>query len=220
MTRATAARLSTTILTTFAGDPRSTAPPGPHDRRCGFGSAGEAAARRREEDRRACARLGAIPKWLPFQDGQYRGGADDEEIWALIAPELREDDAILLPGFPLTQPDHVRLARLVSARWGGLACRGLYVEQPYASWQTLSGTAPSLSGARRAFTPQVPPALRTTVGEQLDWRSIPYRPMQLRAKWSASRSYASQLPRLRRWPLGRIALYEAVRRGETVGWLR
>ena len=59
------------VLTIFAGDPESEAPAGGWDKRGGFGTEGDAARARREEDSMAFALLGAGVTWLPFGDEQY-----------------------------------------------------------------------------------------------------------------------------------------------------
>jgi LmbE family N-acetylglucosaminyl deacetylase len=69
--RLLAARPGSTVLTLFAGTPADGAQLTPWDARCGFGSAEEAMAVRRREDRAALALLGATPHWLDFCDSQY-----------------------------------------------------------------------------------------------------------------------------------------------------
>ncbi|MBK1614602.1 hypothetical protein CKO44_14100 [Rubrivivax gelatinosus] len=66
-----ASRPGSVVATVFAGVPGDPAQATDWDRRCGFTSAGEAVAVRLDEDRRALARLGAEPRWLPFADSQY-----------------------------------------------------------------------------------------------------------------------------------------------------
>src|SRR5690242_11145568 len=55
-----------TVLTVLAGRPDSSTPAGEWDAGSGFGTEGEAATARREEDERACEVLGATPVWLPY----------------------------------------------------------------------------------------------------------------------------------------------------------
>jgi LmbE family N-acetylglucosaminyl deacetylase len=64
-----------TVLTVLAGNPESDAPPGNWDRVAGFGTEGEASRARAEEDRQACALLGATRCHLPHSDRQYGAGA-------------------------------------------------------------------------------------------------------------------------------------------------
>ena len=69
-----------TVLTVFGGDPSSRLAASDWERRTGFKTAGEATAARREEDRRACALLGATPVWQPFVDVQYEDGTTDDDL--------------------------------------------------------------------------------------------------------------------------------------------
>ncbi|MDB4952617.1 MAG: LmbE family protein [Myxococcales bacterium] len=46
---------------------------------------------RRHEDERACAILGAVPRWLPFQDAPYRGYS----TFASIFDPISEDDPLI-----------------------------------------------------------------------------------------------------------------------------
>lgn len=174
-----------TILTVLAGDPGSTAPAGDWDRRAGFGTAGEAAAARREEDAAACARLGARPLWLPYSDEQYERGGSDDEIRTAVA-EAAGSSFVLLPGFPLDHPDHSWLHELLEPSFPPER-RGFYLEQPYAA----TSEADPPEGWRR---------LSATLGDQ-------------RRKLAACRSYASQEEPLGR-PVASIFRYEIARGGE------
>jgi LmbE family N-acetylglucosaminyl deacetylase len=78
--RTTAANGEVKVVTVFANDPASTEPPSAWDAACGFGSVGEAATVRREEDDRACRLVGAQPVWLPFADDDHGGERVDAEI--------------------------------------------------------------------------------------------------------------------------------------------
>jgi LmbE family N-acetylglucosaminyl deacetylase len=120
------------VLTVLAGRPDATGPAGPWDAASGFATEGAAAAARREEDRSACAILGAIPVWLDHVDGQYERNADDEEIWTTIRAAVGDARIVLAPGFPLLHPDHAWLGLLAVARRDPAWRFGLYVEQPYA----------------------------------------------------------------------------------------
>ncbi|KVE29379.1 GlcNAc-PI de-N-acetylase [Burkholderia singularis] len=98
------------VVTVFAGiPPPGTAAP-PWDRRAGFATADEAMRARRDEDRRALARLGARPVWLDFLDDQYGVPAPTMSIAACIGAVI---DAH--PGFGVLAPaglfhrDHVRV---------------------------------------------------------------------------------------------------------------
>jgi LmbE family N-acetylglucosaminyl deacetylase len=180
-----------TVLTVFAGDPASRVPAGDWDSRTGFATAGDAARVRRAEDAAACAALGARPVWLPFFDAQYPVRVSDDEVWESVAAASRGVDLVLVPGFPLRHPDHLRLLQLASS-WGLPATVALYVEQPYA-WRE-----PASPNGGPAWAP-----LRGAVRDR-------------RAKRRALRAYRSQLPMFGKLPLERIALYELRRGGETV----
>jgi LmbE family N-acetylglucosaminyl deacetylase len=181
------------IVTVLAGDPASELPAGEWDGRAGFATAGEATRARREEDRQACAVVGARPVWLPFSDHQYPRGGGDDDVWAQLEQALGDAESVLVPGHPLLHEDHAWIAGLVRAR--GLPGRriGRYVEQPYAS----------------AWSPA--PAGWAPVGADLRHRL---------AKLRACRRYASQLPLMppEARSLVRLARYEAAHGGEAARW--
>lgn len=181
MARWARAGCSVELLTVLALDPASEAPTEGWDRRAGFVSEGEAARARREEDRAACVLLGVTPRWLPFGSVDFDRHGDDEAVWAAVRGVVEGAAAVLVPGSPLTHPDHAWLNRLLVDR---IPSAGLwvYAEQPYTF---RAGGAPfdrAPSGARDRL-----------------------------AKWRATRAYRSQLPLLgmrrsmRRGPL-RLAL--------------
>jgi LmbE family N-acetylglucosaminyl deacetylase len=178
------------LLTVLALDPASTTPTEGWDRRAGFATEGEAARARREEDRLACAFLGVTPRWLPYGSVDYDRHGDDEEIWDALRSALGEAAVVLVPGFPLTHPDHAWLSALIGPRLPPERV-GLYAEQPY----TLRAGGASFPRARAGLRDRL-------------------------AKWRATRAYRSQLPllgmtrNLRRGP-GRLALA-----GERVAWPR
>ncbi|MEI2415167.1 PIG-L family deacetylase [Orrella sp. JC864] len=96
------------VLTVFAGD----APQGElstdWDRRCGFSSAAQAMAARREENRQALAALGAHEITLPWPDSQYRHEAPAGLREALrCALRSWRPDAVLVP-LGLFHEDHWR----------------------------------------------------------------------------------------------------------------
>jgi LmbE family N-acetylglucosaminyl deacetylase len=154
------------LVTVFALDLGSTAETGGWDRRAGFRTEGDAARARREEDRVACAILGVAPRWLPFGSVDYerRGGADD--VWDAVRGTLEGADVILVPGWPLSHPDHEWLHALVVERAPAPKV-ARYAEQPY----TLRAN-PS-------------PFARIDVGLR-----------DRLAKWRAVGAYRSQLPLL------------------------
>ncbi len=192
------------ILTVFAGDPASSEPAGAWDRRVGFRDAGEAIRVRRDEDRVACTLLGVRPIWLPFPDEQYRAGDWEEPVMTAIADAVVGADALLVPGFPLLNDDHRWLSHLVASA-SPVEQLGLYVEQPYAAWYW---TFPE---------PSTPRALGLSA--PVAWKPVHSGRRDRRRKRAATRAYASQVRRLGRWPLLRIALWEAAWGGEPIAWL-
>jgi LmbE family N-acetylglucosaminyl deacetylase len=191
------------VVTAFAGDPDSTRAAGAWDRASGFRSAAEAVRRRRKEDAAACSILGAEPVWLSHEDDQYGSDVDDEAL----SRELEELTAgtVLVPGFPLTHPDHARLARVVLERPDRYTDVGLYVEQPYAVWKGRPATPPTLQGKV----------------DDLIWVASPATPEDRRRKRRACLAYRSQLRLLvRRSPLvaWRMLRYERRAGGELVSW--
>jgi LmbE family N-acetylglucosaminyl deacetylase len=120
------------VVTVFANDPSAAGPAGPWDAMCGFVSAAAAAHARREEDRRACAIVGAEPHWLEYGDESYGRPANDDEVWGQIQDAIAGCALLLVPGFPLRQADHAWLTQLVVQRGTELMpTLGFYAEQPY-----------------------------------------------------------------------------------------
>jgi LmbE family N-acetylglucosaminyl deacetylase len=189
-----------TVLTVLAGDPRSQVPAGPWDSACGFSTAGAAARARREEDRRACARVRARPQWLPFGDEQYGLGADPLEVRGEVERSLAGAQTILVPGHPLWHEDHRWLTNLVLGSVGEVVRAGCYVELPYARWE-LPEQLPALSFC------------------QLAWQSVRSRPRDRLSKARACLAYRSQLPRLSRSPWRSILLQALRSDGERIAWL-
>ena len=190
------------LLTVLALDPESDAAAGGWDGRAGFATEGEAAVRRRDEDRRACAILGASPSWLPFGSVDYERHGADDDVRAAVGAALAGADSVLLPGYPLTHPDHAWLVRGVAET--PLRAVGLYAEQPYTR--------------KEGAVPAAPSWLEETLGHAV------FEPVQAglrerHAKWRAIRQYVSQLPLL--------ALEGSLRRGpaslalhaELVAWV-
>lgn len=171
------------LLTVLALDPESDAPAGGWDARAGFGTEGEAAVARRDEDRQACAILGATPAWLPFGSVDYERHGDEDDVIAAVEPRLATAQVALAPGFPLSHPDHAWLTRALvesQLRDSGLC---LYVEQPYAS---------RASPAAEARPPD-------WLGDDLSRMELGPLPVSARArlaKLRAVRCYRSQLPLL------------------------
>jgi LmbE family N-acetylglucosaminyl deacetylase len=158
------------LLTVLACDPASGAAAGGWDRRGGFETEGESARARREEDRQACAVVGATPVWLPYGSVDYERHGDESEVRDAVLRALDGADRVVVPGIPLTHPDHAWLAELLAAAHGRLRV-GRYAEQPYT---LRAGVDPADAGFER----------------------VPARPADRVAKWRAIRRYASQLPLL------------------------
>ena len=192
------------LLTVFALDPASNAPAGGWDSRAGFRTEAEAAGGRREEDRAACAILGATASWLPFGSIDYERHGNEAAVRNAITAAADGVEALLLPGFPLTHPDHEWLGRtLVESRLG---CRrlGLYAEQPYARRTEREPRVPALAAEALGAPPVFDP-ISAGVRDRL-------------AKWRAIRCYRSQIPLLgMRWSLRRGP--HSLLFGERVAWI-
>ena len=158
------------LLTVLGCDPASKAPAGGWDARGGFATEGESASARREEDRLACAVLGASPVWLPYGSGDYELHGAEADVRDAVLRALEGADSVLVPGFPLSHPDHAWLAELLAGSLGRWRV-GRYAAQP--------------STRRAAADPGGAGFARAPV--RLDDRI---------AKWRAIRCYASQLPLL------------------------
>jgi hypothetical protein len=190
-----------TIVTVFGGESGVEGEAGWWDRRAGFRSAEDAYAARREEDRRACALVGAVPVWLPFSDSQYAPAPDEALVRRAVADALAGFDCLLLPGFPLQNREHAWVTKVL------LTCPpevrlGLYAEQPYA-W-------------RAGRSPVVPEPLRTLLPQPLTWRRVRADPAARRSKRRAAGAYESQLRLLGVAPVWRMALHEARHGGEAL----
>jgi LmbE family N-acetylglucosaminyl deacetylase len=165
------------LLTVLACDPDSTAPAGGWDRRGGFATEGESARARREEDRRASGVVGALPVWLPFGSVDYERHGEDTEVRDAVVSAVADAELVLVPGHPLTHPDHAWLARLLANAFGRRVAR--YAEQPYTR---RSGGTPAPAPGRAAGNGVFEP-VQVTARDRL-------------AKWRAITCYRSQLPLL------------------------
>jgi LmbE family N-acetylglucosaminyl deacetylase len=192
------------LLTVFACDPESDAATGGWDGRAGFRTEGEAAAARREEDAGACALLGVTPAWLAFGSVDFERHGDESEVRDKVRDAVEGADSVLLPGFPLTHPDHDWLVRMLASAPLGAGRLGLYAEQPYAS--------------RAAEEPRAPFWLEETLGVPPSFELVPAAMGDRVAKWRAVRRYETQLPLLgmrrsmRRGP-------HSILWGEAVAWI-
>jgi LmbE family N-acetylglucosaminyl deacetylase len=134
-----ARRQEVCILTVFANDPESELPAQHWDEYCGFPTAAAAARGRRAEDTAASRILGAQIRWLPFADSSHSSAPDLSKIKQAVAAAVRNAETVLVPGFPLTHPDHAIVSSLTAETCVETNCRlGFYVEQPYASRALLS----------------------------------------------------------------------------------
>jgi LmbE family N-acetylglucosaminyl deacetylase len=190
------------VLTVLAGDPDSQAPAGGWDRRGGFETEAEATRGRRAEDARACRELGATTSWLPFGDGQYERHGTDADVRAAVIDAVGDADSVLLPGSPLSHPDHEWLVRTVADASLSARRLGFYVEQPYA--------------ARAGGMPGTTPWLEVGLGAKLEFASVRVGLRDRLAKRRAVRAYASQLPLL---ALDRRSVVRLAFRPELVAWV-
>lgn len=201
------------VLTVFGCDPASARSANGWDTRAGFATEGQAATARRVEDRAACEIVGAEPQWLSFRGGGYTPHKDRNAIWSAVARAVTEADAVLVPGFPLTNPDHAWLAELLTERRSECRRVGLYAEQPYR--YSVRKEKPQL---------EVPAQLRRVLTGAVEWAKPPSGTTDRRRKRKAILAYSSQLPLLgfaarRHLKLDLLLAHEAFRRGEALAWL-
>lgn len=170
------------VVTVFAGVPDARQPGTQWDARCGFRDGATAMAARRDEDRRALARLDAQPVWLDFLDSQYGCSPAVTRVAQALVDALQRWVARSV-AFPLGlfHSDH----RLVHEAWrasmkAGATCESLaYEDSLYRGMPgVLQRRLAELAQARVVATPaRLPPAT----------------PQALAAKAEAIQSYASQL---------------------------
>jgi LmbE family N-acetylglucosaminyl deacetylase len=197
------------IVTAFAGNPARRIDPSAWDRRAGFSDSLEALTARREEDRLACARIGARPVWLPFDYGGAE--VDENELASQLVEAVRSADTVLVPGWPLQNPEHGVLALLALRLDLDAPALGLYVEQPYVWWRSY-------------VEPGLLPQLAAAGIKNPAWIAVPSTRAGRRAKRRALGAYRSQLNLLRGRRLSlpvtwRVRLYELRVGGESVGWI-
>jgi LmbE family N-acetylglucosaminyl deacetylase len=205
--------VSVHVVTVFGGDPSADRDPGGNNRRAGFTTTGEAARRRRSEDDEACALLG-LHTWRLCFDDDEASPRDGKAISKALAPILRSADIVLVPGSPLSHPDHLLASKAAASAAAEVASpAGLYLEQPYAAWIFLNRTLRWPSTA-----PPHAPAVVSFTQEQIPWQRMGGCPRCQARKWTAVGAYRSQLRVLRRWPRARVLSYETLSRGERVAW--
>jgi LmbE family N-acetylglucosaminyl deacetylase len=210
-TIAAAARRGATVevLSVFCGDPVSPAPAGAWDLKSGFGSEGEASQARRQEDRAACATLGATAHWSPFGDEQYERRGDEREVGAAVATVADGADVVLIPGWPLENSDHAWLSEVLLKKHIHCGRLGLYLEQPYAFYRR----------ERRPVTvaARLQPLLRTVPA----WHHLSASSLDRHLKRQAVTAYRSQARQLGLRFLGvrRLLQYENACGGEAIAWL-
>ena len=211
--RATRSGRHVTVLTVFAGRPDSGLPAGGWDGRGGFATEGEASKARRLEDAKACVAVGAEASWLSLSEADYRDTLDGDSIWSAVNGAVTDarPEGVLLPGFPLTNPDHAWITELLVDR--GLPCSrlGLYAEQPYRFWARHE-RARSNGGAGPVAT-----------GLPVEWVSAGRNLREMWTKRRAIVAYRSQIRLLgmsHRHNLNRMLLDETLRGGEAIRWLQ
>jgi len=200
------------VLTVFALDPASDAPANGWDTRAGFATEGEAARARRDEDRAACRLVGAEPSWLPFRGSGYTKERDTDAILAAVQSAVTGADVVLVPGFPLTNPDHAWVAELLTGRQLPSGRLGLYAEQPYR--YRARGEKPRL---------EVPASARHGLSGAVEWTKTRAGIADHRLKRRAILAYASQMPLLgfaarRHRKLDLMLIHEAFHGGEALAW--
>ena len=160
----------------------------------------------RAEDVAACAILGATPDaGCPFGSVDYERHGDEIAVRDAISAAAEGVDALLLPGFPLSHPDHEWLGRALVGAPHGLppprALRGAAVR-------------PEDGGASLA----VPAWAEEALGARPVFGGVSAGARDRLAKWRAVREYRTQLPllgmtrSLRRGPHSLVF-------GERVAWI-
>jgi LmbE family N-acetylglucosaminyl deacetylase len=193
------------LLTVLGCDPGSEAPSGGWDARGGFATEGQAARGRRDEDSRACAVIGARPRWLPYGSVDYERHGDDADVRRAVAEAVVGADTMLVPGSPLTHPDHVWLVRTLGPARLGVGCVGLYAEQPYTR--------------RSGRVPEVPAWVAEAFGQPGPFAGTRTGTRDRVAKWRAIRCYRSQLPLLGMHRSPRRGAHRYAAAAEMIAWV-
>jgi LmbE family N-acetylglucosaminyl deacetylase len=201
--------VSVTVLTVLACDPDSTAPTHGWDARAGFATEGEAARARRLEDAAALAVLGAAPRWLPFGSVDYERHGTAADVAAAVADALPDAGVVLLPGAPLTHPDHLWLVQTLVGAGLDDSRHGLYAEQYYRVRVDDPAAVDPPAWLAEAFG-----------GPKLE--RVATRPRDWLAKRRALRCYQSQLPLLALAGRARLErhLWSELRSGGERVWTR
>jgi LmbE family N-acetylglucosaminyl deacetylase len=175
-----ARRSGSTVVTVFAGPPPTGAALAPWDADAGFAAGDDVLAARREEDRRALARLRARPVWLDFLDAQYGASPDVASLAAALAGVLRREApaAVYLP-LGLFHSDHLLTSE---------ACLRLAAADPARAWLVYA------DALYRAYAGLLPRRLAALAGRGLELAPLPGDPAPASAlKRAAIAEYASQL---------------------------
>jgi len=156
------ARPGAVVATLFAGSPPPSQPPTEWDARSGFAPGDDVLGARRAEDARALAALGARPRWLPYRDAQYGGGAAPPLLAAAIEAVLAEFPAAdVFAPLGLFHSDHVRAreAALLAARRSPEHTWTFYADGLYATLPRAVEEATAAIASRGvALAPWSPPA--------------------------------------------------------------
>ena len=190
--------------------------------------------------KRASEILGFTPVWLPYHDAEYGElQPDDGAIESAIADAADGADCLLLPGYPLVPPDHLRLTRLILEHPPPGARIGLYVEQPYAALRLMSrggrAGAEGLStsaglvnlfriagrtgGGRRLQKPETSATLAQLLQAPPHWGTALVARSERRLKRRAILAYQSQVRGFGPLVLPRISLYESAWGGEGIAYV-
>jgi LmbE family N-acetylglucosaminyl deacetylase len=194
-----------TVVTVFAYDLSADAPAGPWDRSSGFQTGTEAGRARRQEDRLACEAIGATPVWLPFQDHEYTPTCPWPTVRNTVIDALADHEIALLPGWPLTNPDHLWVVEHLAGCMPTPEV-GFYREQPYACdrmYRAILGRPPSR-------------AARSTLSKGRSLVPQAYSVSAWQAKFRAVSHYRSQLQQLGPLLQGRLIAYELGSGGERI----
>jgi len=176
------------LVTVFAGDVSSDGLASYWDARRGVAEKSAVLGARRREDAAAAEVLGARSVWLPFDDGAYVSLRDPDVIWAALAPLLDDADAVLLPGWPLSHPDHRFTSLLVVERAPAHLPLLFFAEMPYGAHPVAMAKG-FLKGRRSAL-------LAHAYGGVLEWRRSPVTKDDFAAKQAAVHCYAGELETL------------------------